>query len=250
MRAVILAAGVGGRLAPLTRDLPKCLLPVGGRSLLERMLGALADAGVDEAVLVVGHRKERIRAAVGSRFGRLPVRYVENPDYRQRSLLSLWCARDLLDGDVLIMDADVLFDPELLTRLVTSPLPSALLLDRDFRDTGEEVKLYARGPRVVAMGKRIVPPPPHDAVGEGVGFFKCAAAHVPALLACLDELRQEAGGEAEYEPALDRLLRRIEVGWVDVAGLPWTEVDFVEDLERAEREILPRIEARARAGLG
>ncbi len=250
MRAIILAAGVGGRLSPLTRDLPKCLLQVGGRSFLERMLDAVAAVGVDEAVLVVGHRKERIRAAVGGRVGALPVRYVENPDYTQRSLLSLWCARGLLEGDVLVMDADVLFAPALLARLVASPLPSALLLDRDFRDTGEEVKLYARGPRVVAMGKRVEPPPPHDVVGEGVGFFKCAAAHAPALRACLEEVREEAGGQAEYEPALDRLLRRVEVGWVDVAGLPWTEVDFVEDLERAERVILPRIEALARVTRG
>lgn len=246
MRAVILAAGVGGRLAPLTRDLPKCLLPVGGRPILGRMLEAVAAAGIDEAVLVVGHRQERIRAAAGTRAGRLPVRYVENPAYRQRSLLSLWCAREFLDGDVLVMDADVLFAPELLARLVTSRLPSALLLDRDFRDTGEEVKLYAQGPRVVAMGKRVEPPPPHDVVGEGVGFFKCAAAHVPALRGCLEEVLAEEGGQAEYEPALDRLLRRVEVGWVDVGGLPWTEIDFVEDLERAERVILPRIEAQAR----
>lgn len=244
MRAVILAAGVGRRLAPLTDRLPKCLLPVGGRPLLERMLDAVQAAGLQEALMVVGHCQAEIRERIGSRHGTLPVRYVENPEYTAGSLRSLWCARDALDGDSLIMDADVLFAPELLKRLVDSPAPSALLLDRHFVDTGEEVTLYARGRRVVAMGKK-VNPPAHDVAGEGVGFFKCGAAHAPALCACLEEVRRETGDRAEYEDALDRLLRREEVGWVDVAGLAWTEIDFPEDLDRAEREVLPRIEGRA-----
>ncbi len=244
MKAIILAAGVGRRLSPVTDGLPKSLLPVGGRSLLERMLDAVEAVGLKEAVVVVGHCHEQIRSRIGRQFGTLPIRYVENPDYTKGSLLSLWCVREALQDDALIMDADVLFARELLSRLVDSPVPSALLLDRGFVETGEEVKLYARGPRVVAMGKRVTPPV-HDVVGEGVGFFKCGANHAPTLHACLGEIRREASDGAEYEDALDRLLRRVEVGWVDVAGRAWTEIDFPEDLRRAEREILPRIEGRA-----
>ncbi|MFQ5897473.1 MAG: NTP transferase domain-containing protein [Candidatus Methylomirabilia bacterium] len=242
MRAIILAAGVGRRLAPLTDHQPKCLLPVGGRSLLERMLAALDALAIPEALLVVGHCQERIRARIGPRFGAVAVRYVENPEYLKGSLTSLWSARMALTGHCLIMDADVLFPTELLNRLVESRAESALLLDRSFTDTGEEVKLYAAGPRVVAMGKKTVPPP-HDVVGEGVGFFKCGQAHTRALVACLAETRQEAGDGSEYEDALNRLLGRVEVSWVDVAGLSWAEVDFPEDLRHAEREILPRIQA-------
>lgn len=243
MKAIILAAGVGRRLAPLTDAVPKCLIPVGGRSLLERMLEAVEAAGIGEALVVVGHCQAQIRGRLGPGFGTLSIRYSENPDYTKGSLLSLRCAREAMQDDFLVMDADVLFAPELLTRLVDSPTPSALLLDQGFIDTGEEVKLYARGPRVVAMGKKITPPG-HDVVGEGVGFLKCGASHAPTLLACLDEVRREAGDGAEYEDALDRFLRLVPVGWVDVAGLPWTEIDFPEDLSRAGREILPRIEGR------
>ncbi|MBI4610493.1 MAG: phosphocholine cytidylyltransferase family protein [Candidatus Rokubacteria bacterium] len=245
MKAVILAAGVGQRLAPLTDGRPKCLLPVGGRSLLERMLDALEAVGFREALVVVGHCKEQIRERVASRAGTLGVRCVENPDYTKGSILSLWSALEALRGDLLILDADVLFPVELLRRLIHAPAPSALLLDRAFTETGEEVKLYARGPRVVAMGKKITPPP-HDVVGEGVGFFKCAGSHRETLQACVEEVRRAAGDGIEYEDALDQLLRRVEVGWADVTGLAWTEVDFPEDLRRAEREVLPRIEATAR----
>lgn len=241
MKAIILAAGAGRRFGPLTERQPKCLLPVGGSSLLERMLDALEGVGTREAVVTVGHCQDQIRALIGERRRRLSVRYIENPEYTKGSLLSLWVARKELGEDCLVMDADVLFFAELLRRLVAAPAPSAFLLDESFVDTGEEVKLYARGERIVAMGKKITPPL-HDRVGEGVGFFKCSAAHGPALVGCMKELLAEGGEDREYEDALDRLVRRVTVGWVSVDGLPWTEIDFPEDLRRGEREVLPKIQ--------
>ena len=242
MRALILAAGVGHRLAPLTDRQPKCLLPVGGRSLLERMLESLSAIPVSEAVIVVGHCQDQIRRVIGSRFGRLPVRYIENPEYTRDSIRSLWVCRDELDEDSIVMDADVLFPTAFLRRLLACPDPSALLIDRGFTDTGEEVKVYARAGRVLAIGKKVLDPPPHDTVGEAIGFFKCAAAHGPALGECMEEVLRDQSRYREYEDAIDLLLRRVRVGWVDTGGLPWTEIDFVEDLRRADEEVLPLIQ--------
>jgi choline kinase len=204
------------------------------------MLEALDQVGIAEVLLVVGHCQDQIRARIGPRFRDLPVRYIENPDYRAGSVRSLWSCREELAGDFLVMDADVLFPPEFLRRLVAAPSPSAFLLDQDFADTGEEMKLFIWGDRVVSIGKTIQPDA-YDRVGEGVGFFKCAAAHATPLSECLQEVVAGAP-ESEYEDALDRLLRRVTVGYVDVSGLPWTEIDFPEDLRRAEEEVLPRIE--------
>ena len=246
MRAVILAAGVARRLAPLTDHTHKCLLPVGGRSLLDRMLDALAAASVDEAVLVVGHCEDQVRRAAGTARGAMRIGYVVNPDYQKGSILSLQCAREtLLRDTTLVMDADVLFPDRFLRGLIDSPAASALLLDRGFQDTGEEVKLYAVGQRVIALGKKFVPEA-WDVIGEGVGFFKCSAGHAPDYIDLLEASIQETGGSNEYEDALHRLLARVPVGWVDVTGLPWTEVDFAEDLQRAENRILPKIESLGR----
>ena len=242
MRALILAAGVGHRLAPLTDRQPKCLLPVGGRSLLERMLDSLAALPISEAVIVVGHCQDQIRKVAGTRFGPLAVRYVENPEYTRDSIRSLWVCRDELDEDAIVMDADVLFPTDFLRRLLACGDPSALLIDRGFTDTGEEVKVYARAGRVLAIGKKVIEPPPHDTVGEGVGFFKCAAAHGPVLRECMEEVLRDQSRYREYEDAIDLLLRRVPVGWVDVGGVPWTEIDFVEDLRRAEADVLPLIQ--------
>lgn len=242
MKAVVLAAGVARRLAPLTDHTHKCLLPLRGRHLLDRMLASLAAHDVDETVLVVGHCQDQVRAAAGPRRGAMRITYVENPDYQKGSILSLWRARDtLLRDTTLVMDADVLFPDAFLSRLIAAASASALLLDRGFTDTGEEVKLYGVGDRVIALGKKFVPER-WEVVGEGIGFFKCSAAHAPEYIRLLGESIEESGGVNEYEDALHRLLARVPVGWVDVTGLPWTEVDFAEDLRRAEANVLPRIE--------
>ncbi|HET7876689.1 MAG TPA: NTP transferase domain-containing protein, partial [Methylomirabilota bacterium] len=140
MKAIVLAAGAARRLAPLTDRTHKCLLRVGARSLLDRMLGALAGNGVEETVIVVGHCQDQVRREAGPARDRMRISYVENPEYQKGSILSLWRAREtLLRDHTIVMDADVLFPDVFLTRLIASPAPSALLLDRGFADTGEEV---------------------------------------------------------------------------------------------------------------
>jgi choline kinase len=139
-----------------------------------------------------------------------------------------------------VMDADVLFPREFLRRLLAAPAPSAFLIDRGFQDTGEEVKYYTRGDRVIALGKKVVPEA-WEVVGEGVGFFKCGAEAGPDLVSLLDRVIAESGALSEYEDALHLLVQRRHVGWADVTGLPWTEIDFAEDLRRARDEVLPRV---------
>jgi choline kinase len=240
VKAIILAAGVARRLAPLTDRTHKCLLPVGDRPLLLRMLGALQSVGVAETVLVVGHFADQVRAVAGAKLGAMRIRYVENPDYTRGSALSLYAARGHLKEPTLVMDADVLFPRELLRRLALATAPSAFLIDRGFQDTGEEVKYYTRGDRVIALGKKVVPES-WEHVGEGVGFFKCGAEAGPELVRLLEHVIREGDGLNEYEDALHLLVGRHHVGWVDITGLPWTEIDFAEDLRRARDEVLPHV---------
>ena len=138
------------------------------------------------------------------------------------------------------MDADVVFPREFLRRLVGSAAPNALLVDGGFADTGEEVKVYTKSDRVIALGKKVVPEA-WDRVGEGVGFFKCGAGAGPELVRLLEQVIEESHQLCEYEDALHLLVSRQHVQPVDVTGLPWTEVDFVEDLRRAQAEVFPAI---------
>ena len=240
MKAIVLAAGVARRLAPLTDRTHKCLLEVGGRPLLTRMLTELEAIGMRETVLVVGHCGDQVRAVGRDALGAMRIRYLENPDYTRGSALSLYAARAHLREPALVMDADVLFPREFLQRLVRATAPSAFLVDRDFQDTGEEVKLYTRGERVIALGKKAVPEA-WEQVGEGVGFFKCGAEAGPALVRRLEQVIRDGNGLDEYEDALHLLMGDCHAGWVDVTGLPWTEIDFAEDLRRARDEVLPHV---------
>ncbi|WP_447977871.1 phosphocholine cytidylyltransferase family protein [Candidatus Nitrospira bockiana] len=170
MKAIILAAGVGKRLWPITQHHPKCLIELGGRTLLNRYLESLAGVGIREAVVVVGYKHEMIRAAAGSGLHGTRVRYLMNEQYQRGSLTSLWQARAELADDVLIMDADVLFHREILRRLVGSSAPTALLIDETVKQQGEECMAVVQGGRVVGLSKRM--PDRYDLAGEGVGFLK------------------------------------------------------------------------------
>jgi choline kinase len=241
MTAIILAAGVARRLAPLTDGTQKSLLPVGGRPILAWMLAALHAVGVPRAVIVVGHCADQVTTLAASAPRGLMVQCIHNPAYRLGSAVSLYRAHDVIvQGPTLIMDADVVFPREFLRRLVESTAPNALLVDGGFADTGEEVKIYTKKDRVIALGKKVVPET-WDHVGEGVGFFKCGAEAGSNLVRLLEQVIGESHQLCEYEDALHLLVGRQHVQAVDVTGLPWTEVDFAEDLRRAQVEVFPEI---------
>jgi L-glutamine-phosphate cytidylyltransferase len=239
--AIILAAGVARRLAPLTDHTQKSLLPVGGRAILARMLDALNAVGVRRVVIVVGHCADQVRALAATAPAGMTIECIDNPAYQKGSSMSLYCAREVITRDpTVIMDADVVFPREFLRRLVDSPEPQAFLIDEGFADTGEEVKIYVRDERVIALGKKVVPAA-WDRVGEGIGFFKCAPAAGRELIGLLAQVIDDSQGICEYEDALHLLVSRQRVAAVGVTGLPWTEVDFAEDLHRAQTQIFPAI---------
>jgi choline kinase len=246
---LVLAAGIGKRLAPLTEERPKGLLELGGRTLLARLLDALQAAGVDETAVVVGYKQEMIRAALGGSHRGMPLRYLLNPAFEKGPRLSLWTGRAEFErDDVVLADGDVLFAPALLERAVRHPMPNVFLGEPEFVDTGEEINLYRQGERVVAIRRGVAgrPAAPYDARSEWVGFAKVGRAAGRGLAATLDAMVREGRVEGDYEAALDALLPRHPFAICGTDGLPWIEIDFPQDLHAAEREVLPRIERLGR----
>lgn len=242
MKALILAAGVGKRLSPYTDYSPKCLLDMGGMTLAQRMLKALKKAGVNHVYFVIGYLKEKIQQTFGNSFEGMKVEYLINDRYLEGSILSLWTAREVLkEDDFLIMDADVLFPPQLIQRLARSKHSNCLLLDDRFTDTDEEMKLGARGERVLTIARRLEEP--YDKIGEGVGFLKVGRKSLDSLRNKLDEFYHQARVSCEYEELLNEWFKIEEVGYEYVGDLPWTEIDFQTDLKKAFKFVLPKIEA-------
>ena len=239
MRGIILAAGKGSRLNGTIGDKPKCLLRVGGRTLVERQIDALRTVGIDDIAIVVGCQADHVRRVCGP-----GVAYIENTRYAQtNSLYSLWMARPLLHDGFVVMNCDVLFHPQLLGDLVTARHEDALLIayqDDDAEPLGdEEMKIRARRGRVAAISKAL---PPDEADGENVGVVKFGPDGAGLLASLLDQ-RVAAGGLKDWAPrAFADFAERRPLHLVGTRGFPWTEIDFPEDYERAVREILPAIE--------
>lgn len=243
MEAILLAAGRGKRFQGQLADLPKVLIEVGGETLLGRHLRAYEAAGVDRATIVVGFAADRIRERVRP-VGELgSVSLVENPRFHEGSLYSLYCARGRLrSGDAcLLMDADVLYAPEMLRRLVDAPHPCSVLFDADFLD--EEMKIGLRGGTVRALGKQLTATG-FDALGRGPGFYRISPDAGGALARILEEMVAEGQEGLEYEEALNVLFRTHPFHPVPVGGLPWTEIDHAADLEKARTVIWPRLQGR------
>jgi choline kinase len=248
MHAIILAAGRGSRLAEHNPDgHPKCLMEFGGRSLLARHLDLLSRFGVVRADLVVGYEADRILSHVATLDARPEVSFHFNPRYQLGSVLSLWAAAETLRAGVpvVVMDADVLYHPEILRRLVETRVDNCYLLDRQFEHGDEPVKIAVRDGVMVEFRKRLDPALQYDTLGESVGFFRFAPACAALIADACARYDAEGLRDAPHEEALrDVLLERPQdFGFEDVSGLPWVEIDFPCDVIRAGADVLPAIRA-------
>ena len=244
MKALILAAGTGWRLGG--GHPPKCLLEFAGRSLLARHLDLLAALGAARVVIGTGYRHECIERALARIDAAIPVETVFNPEYGEGNVVTLWRMRAHLDGcgPLLLMDADVLYDLRLLERLLGSPRPNCLLLDRGIEEGEEPVKACVRGGRIVELGKTVPEGTRYEFAGESVGFFKLDGRAARRLRAVVEVFAGGPRRGALYEEALREMLVRepgFELGFEDVTGLPWIEIDFHSDIDRANRDVLPKL---------
>lgn len=235
-RAIILAAGQGLRLLPHTRQTPKCLLDLGGRTVLQNQLEVLRSAGIEEAVVVVGYHAEAVRRSVTG-----PARFVENPDYAStNSIYSLWLARRFLDRPCLVMNGDVVFGSDVLQKLLDCPLPDVVVYDSQSGQDPEETKVrLAWHGRLVNIGKSI---PASASQGEYLGLLRLSQGGARQLAQVLERMVGHGRVVSDWVPAaVRRMLHTRPVFAADVAGRPWIEIDFREDLERARNEVYPRL---------
>ncbi len=236
-QAVILAAGTGSRLGRLANGKPKCLLPIRNRTLLEIQIDSLLRQGVQEVCVVAGYRRELIEPVVDS-FACCSM--IVNPVFADtNSLYSLWLTRDWLRGAFACTNADVVAHPEVYRRVLHAAA-TAVGCDRQTGHDEEQMKIEVDCGRVVSMSKNM---PAQQSNGENVGLVRFDQQGYAAMLPLMEQIIA-AGGHGSWVPAaLNHLAvtRQLEIEAVDVTGLPWTEIDFPEDLAFARREVWPLI---------
>lgn len=241
-RALILAAGQGRRIG--ADATPKALLRFGGVSLLARHIGILDVCGLREIAVTIGYRAQDLRDEAGRLRCSARIALIENSSFRDGNIISLWHARSTLrsGAPVILMDADVLYDRRLMNRLLGSRHENCFLLDRAIEPGEEPVKLCIADGRIVDFNKR--PQVRHDWHGESVGFFRFSPAAASELASRIDGYVRSGRTGLEYEEAIrDMVLAEgaHHFGFEDISDLPWIEIDFPEDVRRAESSILPRL---------
>lgn len=232
---------MSSRLRPLTDDLPKCLLPVGGVPILRRCVDALIGAGIDELVVVTGFLEDKIKAALSGWFTG-PIAYRSNAIYSQtQNGASLLCARDAVEGEpFILLDGDIVFDPEVLEAVVWSSFDDCLALRRAHDLGDEEVKVVLDGTRVLRIHVSL---PPGDAAGESIGIEKFSAATSKILFQAIEQRIAEHGAKTEYyEKAFDQLCQdgRLALHAIDVGKHYCAEIDTPADLADVERFLAER----------
>ena len=250
----MLAAGIGARLGFTdTKPPPKVLLRFGGKTLLQYHIEIFKRQGIDELVLGVGYHHQDIERQIAALGAQGYVRTVFNEDFEEGNIVTLWTLRDELcyGGPVLLMDADVLYDEELVELLINSRYRNCLLLDRAFTPGDEPVKLCIRDGEIVEFRKWLSAE--FDFCGESVGLFKLSAGVAAKIIAQTKLYLMQGRRQDPYEEAIRDVLLTSQhrtFSFEDITGMPWIEIDFAADVERATSEILPSIlaaEGRASA---
>ena len=239
MIGVILAAGMAKRLRPLTDTKPKCLLEVGGRTLLERTVRAMQQAGITEFVVVTGYRAEQIREFLSSHFSTVNFHFLHNADYEHNNnIYSLWMAGEFVRGkEFLLMDSDILCDPAAVARIAHEP-ESALALNR--HECGEEeIKVIVDADGHITEISKVCSI--QDAIGESVGIEKMTADYSMALYKELDQIIVKEGLiDVFYERCFERLIPQGHTfKVVDTTNYFSYELDTPEDFQRAQ-ELMPK----------
>ncbi|MCS6898618.1 MAG: phosphocholine cytidylyltransferase family protein [Myxococcales bacterium] len=232
---VILVAGVGSRLRPLTNDRPKALVDIGGETILNRAVRLLLEAGVSELVLATGYQEDAVRAAM--RGCPIPVHYCRNEAFeRTQNSVSLWLCREAIAGRPFFkLDGDLLFRPEALRRLDQAPPGLAVAIDFRAGLGAEEMKVIACNGRVLHLGKHL---DPAASSGESIGLERVNGVAVLHLFHALEEAICSGETSLYYEDVYARLpAKGVDLWAVNVSDLGWYEVDTLEDLNAAQAQI-------------
>jgi choline kinase len=236
IKAVILAAGVGSRIRPLTDNCPKSLLMINGKTILEMMISHIQKCGISEVVFVLGYLQDQIKDYVKTQFPDLVAHYITNKKYKETNTgYSLLLTKDLVQDSTFIkFDADVVFDIAILKNLINSEHDNCLCIDKNIHLDAEEIKVIIREENRVVKASKTVNP--EDAIGESIGIEKISPEAAHALFSELEiMMKDEQHHQEYYEAAYERIIEKdVPFHALDISGLKWTEIDTKEDFLSAE----------------
>jgi len=234
MKAIILSAGQGKRLLPLTAEIPKCLLPIQGKKLIEWQIDALHRGGIDKITVVTGYRAEKVDEVLQRSYGPGRIKTLYNSAYAiTDNLVSCWAARHEMNEDFILLNGDTLFETAVLKRLFESPdRPATVVVNHKDMYDADDMKVEMEHCRLVRIGKNIV----HDrAQGESIGMILFRGEGPMLFRSALKKaLNDPAAGRKWYLSVIDEMAQVMPVWTCSITGLKWCEVDYPADLKQAD----------------
>jgi choline kinase len=235
MKAVILSAGQGKRLLPLTTDRPKCAVNINGRSILEWQVQELLRVGMDSIHVVVGFGYEKVDALLAHCGRSESIHTVYNPFFALAdNLISCWVARHEMSQDFVLINGDTLFESAILEGLLQAPsAPITLVTDEKPHYDGDDMKVMVRGTQLLRIGKTL---PIEQVNGESIGMIRFQNKGPQLFLSTLDQrIRKPEALKQWYLSLIDELAQQGHVSTFSIKGLSWAEIDNLADIEQAER---------------
>jgi L-glutamine-phosphate cytidylyltransferase len=237
LRVIILAAGQGKRLLPLTADVPKALLDIGGKPLIERQIEAFAEQGVTDFAVVTGYAESLIKAELDriSKRLKVSVKTVFNPFYAVAdNLASCWMTRQMMDNPFIQVNGDNVFRADLVAKLLV-PQQRDICVAINLKDSydADDMKVMLDRDRLTEIGKTL----PLDTVNaEAIGFYVFSAQGAAAYVQELETAMRDPNSLKRWFPSVvGSLAKKIDVGTISVSGIKWCEVDFPADLANARQ---------------
>ncbi len=235
-KAIILSAGQGRRLLPLTENTPKCLLPVSGIPVIEWQIDALLACGIKEITIVAGFQAGLIETLLQQHYtdDTLLINVLFNPFFEVAdNLASCWLARSIMNRDFLLLNGDTVIESALVTQVLDSE-PAPITLSIDYKNTydADDMKVQLDAHGWVQQVSKILPVNQIDAESIGLVYFRALG---PQYFreAVESALRHPAELKSWYLSIIDKLAKKHWVNSCSVAGHRWCEIDFIEDLARA-----------------
>ena len=240
MKGLILSAGMGTRLDPLTRTCPKCMVHVAGRPMMEYQLDALRRAGVEACTIVVGYMADSVRGYFGATYRGVQLSYVENKVYAgTNNLYSFWLAKSELDDDVLLLEGDLVFDEQLVSQLVRMDEENVAIVDR-FQQDMDGTVILADGGVAKSMVLKADQGPGFDyhSALKTVNIYRLSKESledeiVPMMQEFLEEGRDDQYYEAVFATLIDS--GRLNMAVMNTGNNRWAEIDTLGDLREAEK---------------
>ena len=235
-KTVILSAGQGRRLLPLTKNSPKCLLPISGKPIIEWQIDALLTAGIKEIIVVTGFQTDLVEKLLQQRYpDNKQIRILFNPFFEVAdNLASCWVARAVMDGNFLLLNGDTIFDVSLLKQVLESePAPITLSIDYKKVYDADDMKVQLDNKGLVKHVNKTLPEDQIDAESIGLIYFR---SNGPVLFrdAVEEALRYPTELKSWYLTIIDKLAGKNLVNVCSISGHRWCEIDYSSDLKKAQ----------------